>query len=304
MPTLLLLALMIFTLLRLLPGDAVTAMVGESGFARPEDVAQLRAQFNLDKPAYDQLLIWLSNLLHGDLGTSIVSHRSVGSLIAERLPASLELAVLTLILELLLGVPIGLWCALRRDGAPDYLGRLGAILGLAVPDFFLGVLFFLVTSLYFRWTPPLNSPKLWVNPGANLALILPATAVLAWQGSARITRLMRTSVLEVLGADYIRTAQAKGLPERLVIARHLLKLTLIPVLTFMGVNFGRLIGGLVIIESVFNIQGLGLLLLDSITQRDYPVIQGLVLLVGAFIVAMNLIVDLLYAQLDPRIKYN
>jgi peptide/nickel transport system permease protein len=302
-PTLVLLSVIIFGLLRLIPGDAVTAMVGESGFARPEDIVHLRAQFHLDDPLYVQFASWWLDILHGNLGTSVVSNRPVTSLIVERLPTSLEIALLTISMQMLIGIPAGLWSAARWRRAPDYIGRFGAILGLAIPDFFLGVLFFLVASTVFGWTPPINSPVLWVDPGANLALVLPAVFVLGFQGSARITRLMRTSALEVLGADFVRTAHAKGLAERMVIWRHVLKLTLIPIFTFLATNFGRLIGGLVIIESVFNIQGLGLLLLSSINQRDYPVIQGLVLLIGTFIILLNLTVDLVYAQLDPRIKY-
>lgn len=303
-PTLLLLAVIIFTLIRLIPGDAILSLVAEGGYATAEDVEKLRAQFNLDKPIHVQFALWIWGMARGDLGTSIVQDISVAELISKRFLVTLEIAVLATVVSLLVSIPIGILSGIRQDTPVDYLGRLTAILFISVPNFFIALLIILFGAIWFRWTPPLESPTLFQDPGGNLTLVLIAGGVTGLATAGTKMRLLRSSILEIRRQDYIRTAWAKGLRERVVVSRHMLKLALIPVVTIAGIQFARLMGALVITESVFAVNGLGRLLINSINTRDYPVIQTLVLMTGSIMIMMNLLVDLLYAWLDPRIRYS
>lgn len=302
-PTLLGVAIVTFLLMRAVPGDVVTQLVGLDANNTPERLAELRRLFGLDLPLHVQFGQWFGAALQGDLGSSLRTGREVAQDLALRFPVTLQLTLMSLLVALLIAVPLGILAATRRGHFSDYLASIFAILGLSVPGFFLAVLLILLFSLALGWLPPAGFVPLAENPWENLRhMLLPAFSLGVILAGA-ITRILRSSMLEVLGRDYIRTARAKGLAERVVVYRHALRNALIPVLTVIGLQFGSLLGGAVIIEQVFSLPGVGRFALEGINLRDYPVVQGTVLFIATAAVLVNLTVDLLYSLIDPRIRY-
>lgn len=303
-PTLLGVAVMVFLLLRVAPGDIVELKyAGTGAFAPREAIERERAQLGLDKPLWQQFVTWIWGIVRLDFGSSMWTGRPITHEIAIRLELSLELAVMATFVAVLLSIPLGTLAALKQDSWVDYFVRIFSIAGLSVPSFWLGIIIILGFLILFKWLPPLTFTSFWVDPKANLMqLVWPALAV-GYRYSAVATRMTRSAVLEVLREDYIRTARAKGLWERVVLRRHALKNALLPVITVIGLEFAFLIGGLVVTEQVFNLNGIGMLFVNSITQRDYTMTQALVLLVSFAFIFVNFVVDLLYAWLDPRIRY-
>jgi peptide/nickel transport system permease protein len=296
-----LVTLMTFALVRFLPGDITNEML--QGSTDAAATAKLRAYLGIDEPPQIQYVRWLGGVLHGDLGVSLRDGRPVIGEILRTLPVTLELALLASFISSAVAVPLGVVSAIRQDRWPDYLSRSLAILWLSVPSFWLGTLILVVGARYLRWAPPLRYTPFLVNPWGNLQQFFFPAVCLAAYSAAAMTRLTRSTLLEVLRQDYVRTATAKGLPERVVVLRHALKNALIPVVTIMGIQLAFLLGGAVVIESVFSLPGLGNLTLTAIRSRDYTQVQANVLVVALAVVFVNLAVDLIYGWLDPRIRY-
>jgi peptide/nickel transport system permease protein len=305
-PTLLGVALLVFFLLRLMPGDPVaTMLLGDAGGANisKEMIESERARLGLDKPLWVQFFKWFGSVLQGDFGVSMWTGRSVAYEIGIRLELSLQVAIMATILAVLLALPLGTLSAIFKDTWIDQAIRVFSIAGLAVPSFWLGMIIILLLLTHFSWIPPLTFTSFVENPWENLSqLIWPAVAV-GYRYSAVSTRMMRSSILEVLQEDYIRTARAKGVMERLVVARHAMRNALLPVVTVIGLEFAFLIGGLVVTEQVFNLNGIGKLFVQAVARSDFTMIQALVLMVSVFFVLVNFVMDLMYAFLDPRIRY-
>jgi peptide/nickel transport system permease protein len=303
-PTLFGVAVLVFFLLRVAPGDIVELKYAGSGtFAPKEALDRERAQLGLDKPLAQQFANWIVGIARFDFGTSMWTGQPITQEIKIRLELSLELAVMATVVAVLIAIPCGTLAALKQDTWIDYLVRIVSIGGLAMPSFWLGIVIILGFLIIFKWMPPLTFTSFWVDPWANLSqLIWPALAV-GYRYSAMATRMTRSTVLEVLREDYVRTARAKGLRENLVVVKHALRNALLPIITVIGLEFAFLIGGLVVTEQVFNLNGIGMLFVDSITHRDYTMTQALVLLVSFAFIFMNLLIDVLYAWLDPRIHY-
>ena len=305
-PTLLGVAILVFFMLRLMPGDPVaTMLLGDAGGANisRELIEQERARLGLNLPLYVQFFKWFWGVLQGDFGFSMWTGKSVIYEIGIRLELSLQVAIMATVLAVLLALPLGTLSAIFKDTWIDQTIRVFSIAGLAVPSFWLGMIVILLLLTYFSWIPPLTFTSLWDDPWTNLSqLIWPAMAV-GYRYSAVSTRMMRSSILEVLQEDYIRTARAKGVVERLVVARHAMRNALLPVVTVIGLEFAFLIGGLVVTEQVFNLNGIGRLFVQAVARSDFTMIQALVLLVSVFFVLINFVMDLLYAFLDPRIRY-
>lgn len=301
-PTLLGVAILVFFMLRMMPGDPVTMMF-EGANVSKQVVEAERARLGLDQPVYVQFVKWLWSVGHGDFGYSIWTGKPVAYEIGIRLELSLQVAVMATILAVLLALPLGTLSAIFKDTWIDQSIRVFSIAGLAVPSFWLGMIMILTLLTVFSWIPPLTFTPFMQDPKANLLqLIWPAIAV-GYRYSAVSTRMMRSSILEVLQEDYIRTARAKGVYERLVISRHALRNALLPVITVIGLEFAFLIGGLVVTEQVFNLNGIGKLFVQAVAHGDYTMIQALVLLVAVVFVLVNFTIDLLYAVFDPRIRY-
>ena len=303
-PTLFGVALLVFLLLRVAPGDIVELKYAGSGtFAPKEALDRERAQLGLDKPVAQQFVSWISGFVRFDFGQSMWTGQPITQEIRVRLELSLELAVMATLVAMLLAIPLGTLAALKQDTWVDYGVRIFSIAGLAMPSFWLGIVIILAFLILFKWLPPLTFTSFWVDPRANLAqLIWPALAV-GYRYSAMATRMTRSAVLEVLHDDYVRTARAKGLGEAVVLLKHALRNALLPIVTVIGLEFAFLIGGLVVTEQVFNLNGIGMLFVESVTHRDYTMTQALVLLVAFVFIFMNFVVDLLYALLDPRIRF-
>jgi len=303
-PTLLGVAVLVFFLLRVLPGDIVELKYAGTGtYAPKQAIERERAQLGLDKPLWQQFLSWIWGIVRFDFGQSMWTGRPITHEIAIRLELSVELALMATLVAVLISIPLGTLAALRQDSWVDYFVRVFSIAGLAIPSFWLGILMILVFIIYFRWLPPLTFTSFWVNPKANLMqLVWPALAV-GYRYSAVATRMTRSAVLEVLREDYIRTARAKGLWEKVILVRHALKNALLPVITVIGLEFAFLVGGLVVTEQVFNLNGIGKLFVEAISQRDYTMVQSLVLLTSFVFIFVNFVVDLINAWLDPRIRY-
>jgi len=303
-PTLLGVAILVFFLLRVMPGDVVEVMLLGEGGAVPQHVIQEeRVRLGLDRPLYVQFFKWMAGVVQGDFGYSMWTGKPVAYEIGIRLELSLQVAVMATILAVLIALPLGTISAIFKDTWIDYTIRIISIAGLAIPSFWLGMIIILSLLTLFSWHPPLTFTPLFENPAANLSqLIWPALAV-GYRYSAVATRMTRSSILEVLQEDYIRTARAKGVFERLVVARHAMRNAMLPVVTVIGLEFAFLIGGLVVTEQVFNLNGLGKLFVQAATRGDYNLVQGLVLLVATFFIVVNFLIDLLYAALDPRIRY-
>jgi peptide/nickel transport system permease protein/oligopeptide transport system permease protein len=284
----------VFFMLRLLPGDP--ARIFASDTATPEEVSQLRERLNLDKPLPYQYALFMAQLAHGDLGTSIRTNTSVLGEIAARLPQTIELAVSSMIIAVLIGVPAGIISAVKRNSWLDSLTSVGTLVGVAIPVYLLGLLLMMIFSVKLQWLPASG------NRDGLKSLILPSLTIAAFS-MALIARMTRSSVLEVMSKEYTTALRAKGLTERWVILKHVLRNALIPVVTVIGLQFGTLLGGSILTETIFGWPGIGRLLTQSLTSRDYPMVQGVVMVFAACFIAVNLLVDVLYAYIDPRIHY-
>jgi peptide/nickel transport system permease protein len=301
-PVIFLVVLLVFLLVHALPGDVVESRVAGSGLTR-EQIEAYRRDLGLDRPLHEQFLEWLGGLGRGDLGTSLFTGRSVRDDLAERAPATIELGILALILAMLIAVPLGVISAIRPNSSADYVARVTAILGLAIPDFFLGVLAILVLSRWLGFFPRIGYVSLFDDPVENLRRMWLPVLIVGVRQSAAIARMVRSSLLEILRSDYIRTAWAKGLRERTVVVRHAVKNALIPVITILGLQVSAIIGGVVIIETLFTIPGMGEMMVLAAFRRDLVPLQAIVLIFALIVVVVNLIVDISYSWLDPRIRY-
>ena len=301
-PVLLLVSAVIFSLLHLTPGDPVVVMLGEE--ATPEARDALRRELGLDRPLPLQYAAWLSRVVQGDLGRSIRTNQPVSDAILQRLPVTVQLSVLAMVIALVIAIPTGIIAAARRNSRADIAVTVFSLLGVSMPNFLLAVLLIFVFSLQLRLLPPIGYVNPFEDLGANLrAMIMPAIT-LGVLVAAVVARQTRSSLLEVLGQDYVRTAWAKGLREAVVLRRHALRNSLIPVVTVIGLRLGDLLGSAIVTETIFALPGTGRLVIDSIYQRDFPLVQGVVLYLALIFLFINLIVDLLYAYLDPRIRYS
>ena len=300
-PSLLIASLIVFTLPRLLPGDAVQLMLAEKAYAK--DVDELRAKLGLDRPLVVQYVEWLGRVTRGDLGESLWTRRPVLQELGQRLPVTLELAFFALAFALAIAVPVGVISAARADTLQDYVARSAAILGLSVPGFWLATLLIVLPAIWWGWRPVAEFTEFGTNPLAHVAQFLLPALILGVAAGAALMRLTRGMLLEVLRQDYVRTAWAKGLGERVIVLKHGLRNAIIPVVTLLGTQLPQIFGGTVVIETVFGLPGMSRFLFDAINQRDYPVIQGVNLVVVSTVVMINLAVDALYAVLDPRIRY-
>ncbi len=303
-PTLLAVGVLIFVLVRVVPGDIVELRLVLGGsFVTPQVIETERARLGLNKPMWAQFSEWMTGMLRLDLGRSMWSGEPVASEIGLRLELSLELAVIATMIATALAIPLGTLAAVYRGRWVDQLIQLVSVAGLSVPSFWLGILIILFLLSVFNYLPPLVFTPLWQSPQANLAqLIWPALAV-GYRYSAVATRMTRSALLEVLREDYVRTASAKGLAQGIILRKHALRNAMMPVVTVIGLEFAFLIGGLVVTEQVFNLNGIGKLIVDAIAQRDYTLIQGLMLLVAVGYILVNFLVDLIYAWIDPRVAY-
>ena len=295
--------LLIFVLMRLLPGDVIDQLVGLEGTLSGEARASLRKLLGLDAPLHVQYLRWLGDLARLDLGVSLRTSQPVRDILLQRLPVTVELAVLAVALAILLAVPLGVVSALFRNRFVDSAARLFGLFGLSMPVFWLAALLILGGASFLHWLPPVVYVPFWRDPWQNLRQMAFPTVALALSLIAVVMRMTRSSMLEVLGQEYIQTARGKGAGEWAVVLRHAMKNALIPVVTIVGVQFGYLLGGSVVVEQIFGLPGLGFMLLNAIYQRDYPVVQGTVVFVALFFILVNLAVDLLYGVLDPRVRY-
>ena len=303
-PTLLGVAVFVFLLMRVIPGDIVELrLTSEGGFVTEEVLAMERARLGLDKPVWQQFATWIGGIVRLDFGTSMWTGRPISHEIGIRIQLSLEIAILATVVAILIAIPLGTLAALKQDTWVDYAVRVFSIAGLSMPSFWLGILIILFLLIYFQWVPPMFFTPIWVDPWENLSQMVWPAAAVGYRYSAVSTRMMRSSTLEVLREDYVRTARAKGLWDQVVIVRHAMKNAMLPVITVIGLEFAFLIGGLVVTEQVFNLNGLGKLFVQSIAQRDYTMTQTLVLLVAVTFVMVNFVIDILYAWLDPRIRY-
>jgi peptide/nickel transport system permease protein len=302
-PVLFLTSLIVFGLMRVMPGDALTALMAESGNVSERELQKIRKDLGLDLPYYEQYLIWLWQMVSLNPGYSIFTGEPIPEALKKSIPVTIELTLLAMILGLVIALPVGVLSATRQDKPSDYVGRLVAISGLSLPDFWLGTLVITFAAIWFSWIPPLGYVSVWESPWTNLQQFLLPAGVLGFRLSAATMRMTRSTLLEVLREDYVRTAWAKGLGERVIIYKHALKNALIPVVTIVGGQLGTLLAGTVIVETIFALPGMGRLTVEAILYRDYPIVQTNVMLVAGTLVTLNLLVDLTYAWLDPRIRY-
>ncbi len=304
MPSLLIVTILIAGLLRLQPGDVVMARLSESGYLTQEDVDEMRAELGLDKSFPVQYVDWVTGVLQGDLGVSLWTGRDVLETLATRSRVSIQLAMMAMIVAVVTAIPLGIISAVRQDSWMDYAARMFSITGLSVPDFFLATMLLYILSVWVGWLPDFGYTPPWEDPWANMqAFVFPALIV-GYRSSAINARMTRSAMLEVLRQDYVRTARAKGLIERVIIFKHALRNALIPVITIMGSQLTFLLGGLVIVEVVFSLPGVGTLGFEAIQVRDYPVVQGVVFFTAILFIVSNLLIDLSYAVIDPRIRYS
>ena len=302
-PVLLISSLIVFGLMRVMPGDALLVLMGEGGKIDEKGLAKLRNDLGLDKPYYEQYALWLWQMVTLNPGHSIFTNEPIPVALKKAVPVTLELAALAMVLGLVIAIPIGVLSATRQDTPSDYVGRVVAVSGLSLPDFWLGTLVITFAAIWFHWIPPIGYTSFWEDPLRNLQQFLLPAAVLGFRLSAATMRMTRSTVLEVLREDYVRTAWAKGLAGRIVVYKHALKNALIPVVTIVGGQLGVLLAGTVVVETIFALPGMGRLTVEAILYRDYPIVQTNVMLVAATLVTLNLVVDLTYAWLDPRIRY-
>jgi len=303
-PTLIISSLLIFCLIRLIPGSVIDKIVIQRQAYEAVDRQIIAHQLGLDVPIYKQYFRWIGGiLLHGDFGTSILKNTPVTKDLMERWPITFELGVLGMIFGLIIAIPIGIYSAMRQDSIGDYLGRSFAVLCLAIPNFWLATLVIILPAIWWNWSPPIKLVPFIQDPLANLQMFIIPSMILG-AGLAGITmRMTRTMMLEVLRQDYVRTAWAKGLKERVIVMRHALKNALIPTITIIGLQLPVLIGGEIIIEKIFVLPGIGLLMLNAVTGRDYPVVVGVMIFIAIGTLAINLLVDLCYGLVDPRVHY-
>ncbi|MDE0229106.1 MAG: ABC transporter permease [Spirochaetaceae bacterium] len=306
-PTLFILSILVFVSVRFIPGDVIDAMLGRMNYVGASasiDRETLEQMLGLDVPVYVQYGRWIGGiLLDGTLGTSLWGDWTVEEKILGRLPVTVELGVMAMLIGLLIALPVGIYSAIRQDTATDYVGRSVAIIGLATPNFWLGIMVMIYPALWWGWAPPMRLIPFTADPLGNLGMFLIPSLILGTAMAAATMRMTRTMMLEVLRQDYIRTAWSKGLKERLVVMRHAVKNGLIPVVTLVGLQLPILLGGAVIMENIFNLPGLGSLLLLSLSDRDYPMVSGINLLFATGVVVFNLLIDLIYPYLDPRVTY-
>jgi peptide/nickel transport system permease protein len=304
-PTLFGAAALVFVIMRVIPGDVALLIFGgdQAGHIDPKQLEAMRHQLGLDQSLLVQFGTWLWGVLRFDFGTSLWTGQPVVAELLVRLPLSLELALAATAVSVLIAIPLGMLAATRQDTWVDYLVRVVSIGGLAIPSFWVGILIILFLVIYFGWGPPLEFTPPWVNPWANFQMMVWPVITVGYRYAAVTTRMTRSTVLEVLREDYIRTAWAKGLAERAIVIRHALKNSMLPVITLIGTEFAFLIGGLVVTETVFTLNGVGRFVVDAVAHRDYPVVQALIFLIAFGFVVVNLLVDLTYAWFDPRIRY-
>lgn len=301
-PTLFFASLIVFISMRLIPGDVIDLMLAQNDISTGQDRERIEAALGLDQPVFIQYFKWAGNALQGDLGNSLWRNTPVRDQLAERLPITFELGFLSLLVALCVALPIGVYSAIRQDTAGDYIARSFSLLMLAIPGFLLGTMVMIFPSVWWRWSPALEYTPFMEDPFQNLSHMIIPAVLLGLSISAVTMRMTRTMMLEVMRQDYIRTARAKGLAEWKVVIGHALRNGLIPVVTLIGLQAPLLIGGTVIFEQIFVVPGMGILLLDAVSQRDYPVISGVFLVVGVAILFINLIVDLSYGWLDPKVR--
>ena len=302
-PTLLGVSIVVFLFIRLIPGDIVQILSGAQGDLTPERRALLRHNLGLDRSLVVQYFDWLWGVLHGDLGASLKTRRPIRADLVSRLPVTVELTIFSALIGLVIGIPAGIIAALKRGTRTELVAQGAGLVGLSVPDFWIGTLFLLVSSRYFGWYPGARYVSIFDKPLDNLSIfVLPSLAV-GIGLSASLMRITRSSLLDVMGSGYIVTARAKGLRPRAVLYGHALKNALVPIITIIGLQLGYLLGGVVIVETVFNLPGVGRYVIDAISARDYPIVQASVLMITFIVLMVSLLVDLLYAYIDPRIKY-
>ena len=305
-PTLFILTILVFLSVRFIPGDVIDVLEGRMQYAESGGIDReaLERRLGLDMPVWVQYGRWIGDiLLHGSLGESLLTSYAVEEAILERLPVTLELGVLAILIGLVIALPVGIYSAIRQDTVADYLGRSIAIIGLATPNFWLGVMVMIYPAIWWGWSPPLELIPFKEDPLGNLWGFFIPSLILGTASAAATMRMMRTMMLEVLRQDYIRTAWSKGLRERVVIIRHTIKNALIPVVTLIGLQLPILVGGAVIMENIFNLPGIGRLLVNALNERDYPVVSGVNLFFATGVVLLNLLIDLIYPYLDPRVRY-
>ena len=304
-PTLFILSIIVFFSVRFIPGDVIVAMLAKAEFVGEVDREALERMLGLDVPAYVQYGRWIGGiLLRGTLGESLVGGGfPVEERIIGRLPVTIELGLLSIVIGLLIALPVGIYSAIRQDTVADYVGRSLAIIGLATPNFWLGVMVMVYPAIWWRWSPPIELIPFTEDPLGSLGMFLIPSLILGTAMAAATMRLMRTMMLEVLRQDYIRTAWSKGLKERVVVVRHAIKNALIPVVTLIGLQLPILVGGAVIMENIFALPGLGRLMVTALTDRDYPLVSGVNLFFATGVVLLNLLIDLIYPYLDPRVRY-
>ena len=304
-PTLLILTIIVFLSVRFIPGDVIDVMTRRLEFLGiMVDREAVEVMLGLDLPVYVQYGRWMEGIfLHGTLGQSLMASWTVEERIIGRLPVTIELGVMAIVIGLLIALPVGIYSAIRQDTAADYLGRSLAVIGMATPNFWLALMVMIYPAIWWGWSPPLELIPFTEDPLGNLWMFFIPSLILGTAGAASTMRMTRTMMLEVLRQDYIRTAWSKGLKERVVVLRHALKNALIPVVTMIGMELPTLVGGAVIIENIFNLPGIGQLAVTALTERDYTVVSGVNLFLAAMVMGSNLFIDLIYPYLDPRVRY-
>ena len=307
-PTLFLLTILVFLSVRFIPGDVIDAMLGRMQFGMSGgaiDREALEHRLGLDVPVHVQYGRWIGDiLLHGSLGRSLMGGWTVEERILDRLPVTIELGLLAIVIGLVIALPVGIYSAMRQDTAADYVGRSAAIIGLVTPNFWLGIMVMIYPAIWWGWAPPMRLVPLSEDVLGNLGVFIIPSLIVGTAMSAATMRMTRTMMLEVLRQDYIRTAWSKGLRERAVVIRHAVKNALIPVVSLIGLQLPILVGGAVIMENIFNLPGLGSLMLTALNDRDYPVVSGINLFFATAVVGINLMTDVIYTYLDPRVRYD
>jgi peptide/nickel transport system permease protein len=305
LPTLLAITIVVFGAVRFLPGNILDSLLGvDAPPINAETKAEMAKRYGFDQNIVVQYVVWINDLGHGNLGRSFISGRPVLLDLAPRVPVTVELSLLGIIISLLISLPVGMLAAIKQNSIVDYAARSISIASLSIPSFWLGLVVIVFGFIVFRWTPPLQYTPPWQDFGANLKILWVPALILGTALSGITMRYTRTTMLEILNLDYVRTARAKGLPERILVARHALPNALIPVITVVGLQVPLLVGGTVVLEQIFSIPGMGSYLLNSIQQRDYPVVQAIVLMTASVVVVTSLVVDVAYAFLDPRVEYS
>jgi peptide/nickel transport system permease protein len=304
-PTLIGMSILIFAVMRFMPGDIADQLIGDDvSFVNPETRAAIERRYGLDRPVHEQYFVWMGDTLRGDFGRSFRSGREVTSEILHRMPVTLQLGVMAILVAVVIAIPVGVIAALYQDTWLDYVVRSASVFFLSAPNFWLGLMAITFGFMLIGWSPPVRYQHLWVDPLANLQMLWVPAVILGSHIGAKLMRFTRGQMLEVLREDYVRTAWAKGLRQRAIVVGHALRNALIPIVTLIGLEIPLVVGGTVVLEYIFSIPGMGSFLLNSINTRDYPVVQAIVLLIAVIVVVANLLVDLMYAVIDPRIRYS